>query len=199
MWLFVLFVAVPLVEIALFIQIGGLIGLWPTLAIVVLTALAGTWLVRQQGALAIRELRGSIDRLRDPTEPLAHGAMILFSGALLLTPGFFTDAVGFALLLPPVRRAVYRWLRARVRVERFRYGGEAHVARPADPAALDDRDWSQFLFVRDNPKGVFAERWNHAHGCQRWFNALRDTRSDGFVTTYPVGGPRPAIEAEDVR
>lgn len=76
----------------------------------------------------------------------------------------------------------------------FRYGGQAHVARPADPSALDDQAWAEFLFVRDNPKGVFAERWNHAHGCQRWFNALRDTHSDRFVATYPAGAPRPVLE-----
>lgn len=123
MWLFVPFVLVPLVEIALFIQVGGWIGLWPTLGIVVVTAMIGTMLVRQQGVRAIAELRGSINALRDPTEPLAHGAMILFAGALLLTPGFFTDACGLALLVPPVRAAVYRWVRARVKVERFDYDG----------------------------------------------------------------------------
>ena len=101
--LFLLFLAVPLIEIALFIQVGGWIGLWPTLLIVVLTAIAGTYLVRSQGGQAMNQMRRSFDELRDPTEPLAHGAMILFSGALLLTPGFFTDAVGFALLVPPVR------------------------------------------------------------------------------------------------
>ncbi|MDJ1009444.1 MAG: FxsA family protein [Paracoccaceae bacterium] len=122
MWLFLLFLAVPLIEIALFIQIGGWIGLWPTLAIVVLTAVAGTALVRSQGLQVLNEVRGSFDRLSDPTEPLAHGAMVLFSGALLLTPGFFTDAVGFALLFPPVRSAVYRYVRARVRVETVTYG-----------------------------------------------------------------------------
>ena len=122
MWLFLLFLAVPLIEIALFIQIGGLIGLWPTLAIVVLTAIAGTFLVRSQGLQVLQRVRGAFDELSDPTEPLAHGAMILFSGALLLTPGFFTDAVGFALLIPPVRSAVYRFIRARVRVETVTYG-----------------------------------------------------------------------------
>jgi len=81
----------------------------------------------------------------------------------------------------------------------FRYGGEAHVARPADPSALDDQAWSEFLFVRNNPKGLYAERWNHAHGCQRWFNALRDTHTDKFVTTYPAGAPRPARAAEETR
>lgn len=106
--LFLLFLIVPLIEIALFIQIGGLIGLWPTLAIVVLTALLGTMLVRNQGLRALADVQRSFERLDNPSEPLAHGAMILFSGALLLTPGFFTDGVGFALLFPPVRRWVYR-------------------------------------------------------------------------------------------
>ncbi|MDU8910918.1 FxsA family protein [Aestuariicoccus sp. MJ-SS9] len=122
MWLFVAFLAVPLIEIALFIQVGGLIGLWPTLAIVVLTAILGTWLVRSQGLMAINRLRGTFERLDDPTEPLAHGAMILIAGALLLTPGFFTDAVGFALLTPPVRVALFKYLRARVQVHRFEMG-----------------------------------------------------------------------------
>lgn len=73
----------------------------------------------------------------------------------------------------------------------FRWGGEAHVPRPTDPSALGDEAWAAFLFVRDNPRGVYAERWNHAHGCQRWFNALRNTATDAFVTTYPAGRPRP--------
>lgn len=117
MWLFLLFLAVPLIEIGLFIQVGGWIGLWPTLLIVVLTALAGTWLVRSQGAQVLQKVRSSLDQLSDPTEPLAEGAMILFSGALLLTPGFFTDAVGFALLVPGFRRFVFREVRRRVHVQ----------------------------------------------------------------------------------
>ncbi len=122
MWIFLLFLLVPLIEIGLFIQVGGLIGLWPTLAIVVLTAIAGTMMVRSQGFRVLNELRGSFEQLNDPTEPLAHGAMILFSGALLLTPGFFTDAVGFALLIPAVRTAVWRAIRARVVVTGMSYG-----------------------------------------------------------------------------
>lgn len=73
----------------------------------------------------------------------------------------------------------------------FRYGGQAHVARPADPAALDDAQWAAFLFHRDNPKGAYAERWLHAHGCGRWFNAIRDTHSDRILATYPAGAPMP--------
>lgn len=119
MWLLLAFIAVPLIEIALFIQVGGMIGLWPTLAIVILTALLGTWLLRMQGAAALTDLRRSFSEVEDPSEPLAHGAMILFAGALLLTPGFFTDAVGFALLTPPVRRRIFIELRKRVHVARF--------------------------------------------------------------------------------
>ncbi|AUQ68150.1 FxsA family protein [Phaeobacter inhibens] len=119
MYLFLAFLMVPIIEIALFIQVGGAIGLWPTLAIVVLTAVLGTWLVRTQGRLALGQLRSSFEQLNDPTEPLAHGAMILVAGALLLTPGFFTDAVGFALLVPQIRIAVYRYLRSKVTVARF--------------------------------------------------------------------------------
>ncbi len=133
MWLFALFVAVPLIEIALFIQVGGAIGLWPTLGIVVVTAILGTSLVRQQGILAMTQLRGSFSELRDPTEPLAHGAMILFSGALLLTPGFFTDACGLLLLLPPVRSAVFRFVKARVKVQQFQMGPEPGPHRQPRP------------------------------------------------------------------
>ncbi len=122
MYLFIAFLMVPIIEIALFIQVGGAIGMWPTLAIVILTAVLGTWLVRTQGRMALGQLQSSFSNLRDPTEPLAHGAMILVAGALLLTPGFFTDAVGFALLMPPVRIAVFRYLRSKVKIARFQAG-----------------------------------------------------------------------------
>lgn len=129
MWLLIAFLAVPLIEIALFIQVGGVIGLFPTLAIVIATALLGTYLVRQQGNQAMGDLRGSFRDLRDPTEPLAHGAMILVSAALLLTPGFFTDAVGFALLVPPIRKRILAYAKSRVNVTQFQMGPDPRQAR----------------------------------------------------------------------
>ncbi len=69
----------------------------------------------------------------------------------------------------------------------FRCGGQAHIARPADPGALSDAQWAEYLFIRDNPRGIHAERWNHVHGCGRWFNARRDTVSDRFLATYKMG------------
>ncbi len=133
MWLFIAFLAVPLIEIALFLQVGGLIGFWPTMGTVVLTAILGTWLVRSQGLMAISNVRRSFSDLNDPTEPLAHGAMILFSGALLLTPGFFTDGVGFALLVPGIRAALFRYLRTKIKVQSFSTGPDMRQNPRARP------------------------------------------------------------------
>ena len=72
----------------------------------------------------------------------------------------------------------------------FAYGGEAHIARPADPSAQSDKEWETFLFVRVNPRGRHNERWRHIHGCGRFFNAVRDTVSDKFESTYKAGEPR---------
>lgn len=137
MWLLIAFIAVPLIEIGLFIKVGGMIGLWPTLAIVLATAIVGSWLVRMQGAAALAQLRGSLNELRDPTEPIAHGALILLAGALLLTPGFFTDAMGILLLIPPVRAALLRYLATRVRVERFTFGDMPPRRDPQRPDIID--------------------------------------------------------------
>ena len=115
MWLLIAFIAVPVIEIGLFIQVGDIIGLWPTLLIVLLTAIAGTTLVRSQGTQVLSALQGSFQAMRDPTEPLVHGAMILFAGALLLTPGFFTDAFGFLLLFPPFRHLITTMIRSKLK------------------------------------------------------------------------------------
>ena len=69
----------------------------------------------------------------------------------------------------------------------FTCGGEAHIARPADPDALTDEQWADYLFMRTNPKGPHRERWMHAHGCRRWFNVRRDTLTHEI---YSVGGGR---------
>jgi len=74
----------------------------------------------------------------------------------------------------------------------FRYGGEAHIARPADPASMADAAWTDFLYMRSNPKGRHAERWRHIHGCGRFFNCVRDTVSDRLLATYRPGEPPPS-------
>lgn len=77
----------------------------------------------------------------------------------------------------------------------FSYGGEAHIALPADPAALDDAAWADYLFMRTNPKGRYLERWVHSHGCRRWFNVARNTTSERILGVYKIGTPPP--EATD--
>jgi sarcosine oxidase subunit delta len=75
----------------------------------------------------------------------------------------------------------------------FRHAGEAHIARPADIASITDDEFAKYFFYRENPKGIAFERWRHIHGCARFFNAVRDTVSDKFVTTYKAGEPKPDI------
>jgi sarcosine oxidase subunit delta len=77
----------------------------------------------------------------------------------------------------------------------FSYGGQAHLTRAAQPADLDDQTWADFLYMRKNTKGLYAERWRHARGCGRIFNALRDTTTDHFVATYKVDEASPRTEA----
>ncbi len=69
----------------------------------------------------------------------------------------------------------------------FKYGGQAHVDYPADPELLSDEQWAKFLFVRDNSRGRFAERWNHAAGCRRCFNVVRDTGTHEIIGSYRAG------------
>ena len=78
------------------------------------------------------------------------------------------------------------WCGERDEVE-FSYGGQAHIAYPADPASVSDEQWAKFLFMRDNPKGWFKERWMHVHGCRRWFNAERHTVTHEITRTYKPG------------
>jgi sarcosine oxidase subunit delta len=88
----------------------------------------------------------------------------------------------------------------------FRYAGEAHIARPLKPADMDDRAWTDFLYMRTNPKGLHFERWRHNYGCARFFNAVRHTVSDRVIATYKAGEARPdgdallaQVQAVDVR
>ena len=124
--LFLLFLAVPLVEIALFVLIGGGIGVFATLAMVVVTAIAGSALLRWQGVQTLNRIRTELENNRLPARPIADGAMIAVAGLLLLTPGFFTDTIGFILLVPPLRALIgwriWQWMRTHGSMH-FRMGG----------------------------------------------------------------------------
>ena len=83
------------------------------------------------------------------------------------------------------------WCGPRDEIE-FAYGGEAHIALPANPDALDDATWADYLFMRTNPKGSHHERWVHVAGCRRWCNVVRDTSTERIVAVYEAGMPPPS-------
>jgi UPF0716 protein FxsA len=152
MWLLFIFIVVPIIEIALFIQVGDAIGLWPTLATVIITAFIGTQLLRAQGLATLSNLQNSVGAGQNPMDHIAHGAMILVAGVVLLTPGFFTDAIGFALLIPPVRAALIKAGAARmagnVHVSGFGNPQQPHQSPPASDDIVD----ADFTVIDENQK-----------------------------------------------
>lgn len=107
--IFLIFLLVPLLEIYFLLAVGGLIGAGLTILLVVFTAVFGAALVRAQGFASVARMQAQLARGQLPALAILEGLLLLVAGALLLTPGFFTDAVGFALLLPPWRRKLIRW------------------------------------------------------------------------------------------
>ncbi len=140
-FLFLLFVLVPIVEIALFIQVGGAIGLLPTLVIVIATALLGTFMLRREGLATLTRARARLSSGALPAAEIIEGALLLVGGALLLTPGFMTDAFGFACLLPPSRR----WLARRIGDGALGRVGVVRSAHGVDPMS-DARPGSESGF-----------------------------------------------------
>jgi len=110
--LFLLFTIVPLVELVLLIKIGGVIGVAPTIAIVIGTGVLGAWLARWQGLAVLRRIGDEMAAGRLPTDALIDGLLVLVAAAMLLTPGFLTDSAGFLLLVPGTRAKVRRLVAA---------------------------------------------------------------------------------------
>ncbi|MDV5172471.1 FxsA family protein [Photobacterium rosenbergii] len=111
-----LFIVVPIVEIALFIQVGGFLGLWPTVGLVLVTAVVGASLVRSQGIATLMSVQSRLQKGELPAQQIVEGVMLAVSGVLLLTPGFMTDAMGMAVLLPGPRAWLAKQLMSRVKV-----------------------------------------------------------------------------------
>lgn len=130
--LFLAFIALPLIEIGLFVQIGSAIGLGATLAFVVLSFALGVFVIRMQGMRAVSELRRAASGAADPTEPLAQGALGSLAGILLILPGFLTSACGLLLLVPAVRSLILKRLSGRVQMRGFGYTATARRAPEDD-------------------------------------------------------------------
>ena len=107
---FLFFLVVPFVEIYLLLQIGSLVGVFPTVLLVVFTAVLGAWLLRQQGFATWQRFQANLQQGAIPAYEMIEGPILLVGGALLLTPGFFTDVLGFACLIPQARRKVAKYV-----------------------------------------------------------------------------------------
>ncbi|WP_299951344.1 FxsA family protein [uncultured Ruegeria sp.] len=136
MFLYLMFLLLPVVEIALFILIGDLIGLWQTLFLVVLTAVVGTVMVARQGQQMMARAKSAFTTEEEPDYPTAQRIMIIFSGAFLMMPGFFTDAIALLLMFPSIRINIFEYMR-----------------KITEPARLHPRFKSKF----DNKSSDFAK------------------------------------------
>lgn len=147
MWVFALILAIPLIEIALFILVGGWLTLWPTLALVVLAAVVGTFVLRWQGTQVVSRLRADAAVLRDPFSPLAHGALVFLAGLLLIIPGFLSDLLGILLLVPALRRLLIGAIGRRIKAETLTAGFSGRESfRNGNP-----RDWEDAEFEEIGP------------------------------------------------
>ncbi len=136
--LLALFFLIPLIEIYLLIKIGGWFGALPTVFLVVFTAVLGAFLLKQQGLATLERVRQSVAQGQLPAVEMLEGAMLIVGGALLLTPGFFTDAIGFACLIPPLRRRIILWA-----IERGVVMGAGGGAVRRGPQTLDGEYWRE--------------------------------------------------------
>ena len=113
------FIFVPVMELYILIEAGRIVGIGPTIALIMLTGIAGAWLARSQGVAILRRIQDETARGQMPAATLIDGALVLVGGLLLLTPGFFTDLLGFSFLVPSTRdlwrNALNRWLEKQVR------------------------------------------------------------------------------------
>ncbi|MCK5719108.1 MAG: FxsA family protein [Thiomargarita sp.] len=125
--LLILFIIVPIFEIYLLMTVGSAIGVLPTVALVIFTAVLGTYLLRSQGLATLKKLQNTFHQTQMPAIALLEGVLILLGGALLLTPGFFTDAIGFACLIPIIRRNIVKWVINRFLLQSYAANSYTHT------------------------------------------------------------------------
>lgn len=174
-----LLLGVPILEIAVFIALGGAIGLWSTLLMIFVTAVIGTALLRQQGIGLMRQVQQETDAGRVPGEALSHGAMILVAGVLLLTPGFVTDTLGFLLFVPRLRTALWTLIRSRITVHamgtsrawfhqgsRSGTGSDRGSGKRGPVVDLDDAEWNETTApsASPSPASNLSSPWHDKPG-----------------------------------
>ncbi len=159
MWVFALFLAVPLIEIALFVTLGGWLTLWPTLVIVLGTGFLGVFVMRQQGIQAMSDMQSAMRGMQNPMSPMAHSAMIMMAGFLLILPGFLTDTIGLLLLIPPLRQFVINRFAGRIRAVQRRGPDPDWRDGPGSraEAAVIDAEYSEI--DPEHPATRGSSRW----------------------------------------
>lgn len=140
MWVFLAILAVPLIEIGLFVQFGGAIGLWPTLAWVLVSAALGIVVLKGVAMIGPVSLSRDMRELNDPGSSLAHRVMLVMAGGFPLVPGFLTDAVGILLLVPPIRLLVIKAL-----------GRKFRASNAASHGTVIEGEWRSAEPSNDNP------------------------------------------------
>jgi UPF0716 protein FxsA len=152
------FIVVPLAEIAVLIEVGGWLGLAPTLALIILTAVAGAWLLRRQGVAVLRRAQQQMQQGGMPILEVFEGFCLVIAGALLLTPGFLTDTAGTLLLLPPVRAFLHRRVRRRLE-EQVAAGVPSQDGARRDRAPVIDAEFEEVEpGEMPEPRGSWARR-----------------------------------------
>ncbi|MGO1295717.1 MAG: FxsA family protein [Vibrio sp.] len=133
-----LFIAVPIIEIGLFIQVGGFIGLWPTIGLVLVTAFVGASLVRSQGLQTLMSVQQRVQQGEIPAQQILEGVLLAVAGVLLLTPGFMTDILGMAVLLPAPRKKLAAYLLTKVVIKTgSQFQGGYHQDEPGSGRTFD--------------------------------------------------------------
>ncbi|WP_413113790.1 FxsA family protein [Thaumasiovibrio sp. DFM-14] len=159
--LLLLFIFVPIIEIALFVQVGGVLGLWPTLSLVLLTAVVGASLVRSQGIMTLMSVQQRLQQGEMPAQQILEGVMLAVCGVLLLTPGFMTDALGMLVLLPVPRAYLAQEIMKRVKVQTMGQAGfQAGFGHQQDPFSSQQppHDRSQSSRNGDIYEGEFEHK-----------------------------------------
>ncbi|MEM7774799.1 MAG: FxsA family protein [Pseudomonadota bacterium] len=149
--LVLIFVAVPIIELALLIQLGSWLGFWPTIGLILLTAVVGTAVLQQQGLETLNRVSQATARGEPPVEPIIDGMFLLVAGAFLLTPGVITDGIGLLLLVPQIRHLIRRWGVHRLMTSK---NVRFHVFRSGQtdgPDAPQSSDFSGSRRGRDKP------------------------------------------------
>lgn len=175
--LFLLFVAMPIAEIAVLIQVGGIIGTWPTIGVVILTAFAGALLAKMEGRAAMQRLAQAVQSGQAPIVPVLDAAAVFTGGLLLLTPGFITDILGLSLLFGPTRLLWGRMIAALSRRHRSNRG-----QRAPDDGVIDG------VYVEVDP--------NHHKDGPDGSSAPSDRPNSPPPNTPPAGRPGPSARYE---